>query len=80
MEIFLIVLSVVCFLLLCFYLSSREQGENYMKVLAGIALLILAWIGTADTPFGPKLILTGLAYSSIRKGYLALKKNKGLTL
>ena len=51
-----------------------------MKVLAGIALLILAWVGTADTPFGPKLILTRLAYSSILKGYLALKKEQRLTL
>lgn len=80
MEVFLIVLSVVCYLLVCFYLSSKEQGPNYLKILSGIILLLLVWVGGADAPFGPKLILTAIAFSVFWKGYLSLRKKKRVTL
>lgn len=76
MEVLLIVLSVVCYLILGFHLNSMEQREFYLRVLPGIVLLILAWIGGADAAFGPKLGLTFLALSGIWKGYISLKKTK----
>lgn len=79
-DIFFIILFGICFLLLCFYLAYKEQGENYMKLLAGVALLSLVWIGGANDAFGPKLMLTGLAISAIYKGYTLLKKNRKVTL
>jgi predicted ABC-type exoprotein transport system permease subunit len=76
MEVLLIMLSVVCYLILCFNLSSIEQREFYLRVLSGIVLLILVWVGGGDAPFGPKLFLTFLALSGIWKGYISFKKTK----
>ena len=44
-----------------------------MKLFAGVDLLGLVWVGRADAAFGPKLMLTALASSSIWTGYTAIK-------
>ena len=75
-DIFFIILFVVFFLLLSFYLAFKEKGEDYMKLFAGVALLGLVWVGRADAAFGPKLMLTALASSSIWTGYTAIRTGK----
>jgi hypothetical protein len=80
MDTFFIILFVVCYLALCFYLSRRYHGSNYLKILSAIALLLLVWVGGVDAFLGPKLILSAIAFTAFWKGYLSLTKKKRVTL
>jgi hypothetical protein len=58
------------------FLLNRVKAPmaHYVKIFSVIALLILVWVGGDDAPFGPKLILTTIACSSLWNGYLSLKR------
>jgi hypothetical protein len=73
MEVFLIILFVIL-LLISQSLLSRFKGtqSHYMKILSGVALLLLIWIFGIDAPFGPKILLTAIACTSIWRGYFSL--------
>ena len=76
-DTFFIILIGICFLTIQFFLAQiKDTGAHYGKIFSGIALLLLVWIDTSEAPFGPKLILTAIAFSAIWKGYLSLKKSK----
>jgi hypothetical protein len=76
MDLFFIILFVVTYLLLGVYLiRTKQHGGHYIKILSGIALLILAWgLGPTNAFFGPKLILTALALTTFWKEYLYFRK------
>jgi hypothetical protein len=73
MEVFLIILFVIL-LLISQSLLSRFKGTQsyYMKILSGVALLLLVWIFGMDAPFGPKILLTAIACTSIWRGFFSL--------
>jgi hypothetical protein len=40
-----------------------------MKILSGVALLLLVWVFGIDAPFGPKILLTVIACTTIWREY-----------
>ena len=78
-TLFIILLGICALTIQFFLFRIKEPRAHYIKILSGIALLLLVWIDNGDAPFGPKLILTAIAYSGIWKEYLSLKKNKDYT-
>lgn len=47
---------------------------NYVKIAVAAMLLVLIWFFGGDSSMGPRLILSGLALTSIIKEYLSLQK------
>ena len=72
-EVFLIILFGIL-LLTIQSLLSRFKGpqSHYIKILSGVALLVLIWVFGTDAPFGPKILLTAIACTSIWRGYFSL--------
>jgi hypothetical protein len=75
-TLFTILLGICALTIQFFLFRIKEPAAHYVKILAGIGLLLLVWIDNSNAPFGPKLILTSIAFSIIWKEYLSLKKNK----
>ena len=73
MEVFLIILFVIL-LLISQSPLSRFKGtqSHYMKILPEVDLLLLAWVFGIDAPFGPKILLTAIACTSIWRGFFSL--------
>jgi hypothetical protein len=70
MEVFLIILFVILLLIPQFFLSKfKDTRSHHMKVLSGVALLLLVWAFGIDAPFGPKILLTTIACTTIWKEY-----------
>ncbi len=81
MEIFFIILLGIALLTLQFFLTRiKTPKSRYVKIISAIALLILVWIGGTDASFGPKLILSTIAFTRLWKEYLSYKKNKQVSL
>jgi hypothetical protein len=73
MEVFLIILFGILLLIPQFFLSRlKGTRSHYMKILSGVALLLLVWVFGIDAPFGPKILLTAIACTTIWRGYFSL--------
>jgi hypothetical protein len=70
MRVFLIILFVILLLIPQFFLSKfKGTQSHYIKILSGVALLVLIWVFGTDAPFGPKILLTTIACTTIWKEY-----------
>jgi hypothetical protein len=75
-TLFTILLGICALIIQFFLFKIKEPVAHFVKILAGIGLLLLVWTDDGDAPFGPKLCLTFIAFSIIWKAYLSLKKSK----
>jgi hypothetical protein len=70
---------VFCCLLLCsqfLYARMKKPQKHFFSIGAAIALLVLVWLFSGSASFGPKVLLTALALTSIYKNGLSLTQIK----
>ena len=70
MEVFILILFGILLLIIQSRLSRfKGTRSQHMKILSGVALLLLVWVFGIDAPFGPKILLTTIACTTIWKEY-----------
>ena len=74
-EVMLIVVVVVLIIGVQLLVARLKKPLlNYVKIIAAIGILILIWVFGGDSSFGPKLILSALALTTLWREYFSLKK------
>lgn len=71
-------ITVIMVMISMRFITTRLKSPllNYTRMLAAIGLLILIWIFSPESSVGPKLILSGLALTTIGRELFDLRKTR----
>ena len=76
MNEFMLIIFFISLLISSYLMANlvKRPVSTYIRIAASVALLILVWFFADNAPFGPRIILSGIALTSIVREFIFLTK------